>query len=413
MRPFKIGLSRPKAKKKDAVKPDEGATSKISTSKSTDDKMATSEVDEINASRETIEDISDSHLRRAVKVELKSVLEHSIDEPSEVEVEDEIASPSILDLVDKISKNNETVQLGAAEVYDLQNDYLPEAGPSKIHNSNAISHPDVSFINNSDSSLEENNTGIMSFYTSKVFNLSPEGDIPDSKLVESHEIKIQIENFDQNELTEDVETNTHVRADKLKVADYSLKILTPLLKPPTKSYIAATLDQYKIPKIVYPEPYYSDHKDVGAKVEIGQLVLKLHSRLARDQKPFEKVTETSLEEWRYLLFMQTNEMYEESAKPAALRTLLAGNKTCILEPVKRPPTSKDIKQWIEDKAKGTVVESKIDDISKNIEELDNSQALGLHEDVTNSCFSLESNDKVILIMGLSGMFVADFIYLFR
>lgn len=380
MRPFKLGLSRPKPKKKEAGKMEEN----------TDSKMDISDADEINVSRETIKDISDSYLKKAVKVEPKTLLEDK-------EVNEEIESPSILDLVDKISNDKETVPR-AAEVYDMQNSYIPEAGPSKVCINNILSQPNDSFLENSDSSLEENNTGIMSFYTSKVFNLSLEGDenISENKLVASHEVKVKVENYDQNELLDDVEKTPHKKEQIYEITNRSLKIITPKIKPPTASYIAANLEQYKIQKIVYPEPFYSDYKDVGTKIEVGQLVLKLHSRLARDQKPFEKATETSLEEWRHLLFMQTNEMYEESAKSDSLRTLLAGNKSCVIEPVKRPPSSKEVKQWIKEKSKNNIIESKIDDMSYNIEELDNSQALGLNEDVIDDSISLESNDKVVV-----------------
>lgn len=380
MRPFKLGLSKPKAKKKEAVNSEEN----------TESKMNDSEVDEINVSRETITGISDSQLKRAVKVEPKTISEHSVDSI----VQEDVESQSILDLVDKISNNIDTMPLKAAEVYDMQNDYVPEAGPSKIH-SYTVPQPDDSFIHYSDSSLEENNTGIMSFYSSKLFNLSLEcnENTPKNKQAETHEIKVKIENYDQNELIEDVMIPDE-KVSNFERLDSSLKIITPKIKPPSGNYIAATLKQYKIPKIVYPAPFYSDHKDVGAKVEVGQLVLKLHSRSARHQKPFERVTDTSLEEWRRRIFMQTNEMFQESTKPDSLRTLLAGNKACVLEPVKRPPTNTKVKQWIQEKAKTVVTESRVDD-SKNIDELDNSQALGLIEDVIDNSISLESNDKVI------------------
>lgn len=396
MRPFKLGLSRPKAKKKDVVKTEE-STDSTST-------INTSEIDEINVSRETIEDISDAHLKRAVKVsesEPKSILEDSVGN-----LEDEIESPSILELVEKVSKNdglveiiddvadnNETVQCKAADLYDMQKGYIPEAGTSKINN-DAMCQQDKSFVYNSDSSLDENSTGITSFYTSKIFDLSLEasGNSPERKVFENHEIKVKIESYEHTRTVKDTDINIY--GDGIITSGQRRIILTPKIKPPTRNHIENTLEQYNIPKVVYTAPYYSNHKDVGSKVEIGQMVLKLQSKLARDQKPFEKVSETSLEEWRHLLFTQTNEMYEESTKPENLRTLLAGNKTCILEPVKRPPTNKEVKQWIEDKSKTIAIETKVYDISKNIEELDNSQALGLNEDVIDNSIQKERNDKV-------------------
>lgn len=66
MRSFKLGLSRPKSMKK------------VSKDNPEDEiKVDVSEMDEINVSRETMEDISDSHLRKAVKIEPESITESS------------------------------------------------------------------------------------------------------------------------------------------------------------------------------------------------------------------------------------------------------------------------------------------------------------------------------------------------
>lgn len=418
MRPFKLGLSRPKSKKNDGNEIDDKSESK----------MDISQIDEINVSRETIGDISDSHLRRVVKAEPESILDKSIHSVAGDVSKRGVAIESILDLVNKVTINhNKHLQPGAAENYDLQNKYEPKPGPSNIkvnyslHQSFNDSDKDI------ESSPETDKLGIMSFYNmSKVFDISLEDNNIDKMPGESQKyIKTEhCENKHKEDKLKNIGFNftdvkmkpneSHSKETKVKIepsvrsfANKEFEILTPRIKPPTKSYVCSSLLQYNIPKVRNPEPYYSDHTDVGDKVEIGQMVLKINSKLSRDQKPFEKVlVATSIEEWRHLLFLQTNEMSQESSKPDALKLLLAGNRKCVLEPVKKPPTSEEIKRWLMNKdteVKNDDNATNNVDISKNIDELENSQALGLNE-IDNS-ISLETVEVSAVSIILKQTFV--------
>lgn len=395
MRPFKLGLSRPKEKKKDIQEePQENIQFKPDTS----------ETDEINASRDTISDISDSHFRRATKLESKSHANSSHNNKEKLKHESQIESNmSITDLVNKVTKKDNQIRLEPAETYDLENNFKPVAGPSRFNkNKDVPSQSTDNSIMDTDSS-QEDNKGIMSFYASKVFDSSLEIDTsrvlsennPQNVDIEREiEPTITIQNTGTSLISKNVVENCKIV--KVKSSEVATKTITPKIKPPTKNYIISTLEKYNIPKVIHTVvPYYSDHKDVGDKVEIGQMVLKLQSKLAKDQKPFEKVLDTiSIEEWRQLLFLQTNEMSQESAKPEALKALLAGNKNFILEPVNRPPTRRKVVEWIQKHNEIKTEKITEDNKSKIIEELDNSQALGLHEDEINNSISLESNDKV-------------------
>ncbi|KAM3960998.1 LOW QUALITY PROTEIN: DNA polymerase zeta catalytic subunit [Aphomia sociella] len=379
MRSFKLGLSRPK--KKQDVKPE--------------DMKDTSDIDEINVSRETIDSISNLHLKKAIKSEPESVLEKSNESTSENNLDYETKKESISELVNKMSMKQENLENMAAESYDIKNNFIPAAGPSYVNYPKEYKQ-DISIDNSFGSSPDDNNLGIVSFYdTSKLFDVSLDHNKTEndnsSIVVDNHETEnsnLISENLDYKENSKDYPENSE------------FIILTPKIRPPTKKYVESTLEIYKIPKIRNRQPYYSNHKDVGDKVEIGHMLLKLQSNVARDQKSYDKVLDTtSIEQWRQLLFLQTNDMSEESSKPDALKLLLAGNKSTILEPLKKPPTCSQVTKWLENQKQGDPNANNPkknfsdNDYSKNLDELDNSQAIGLNEDVINSSISFESNDK--------------------
>lgn len=333
-----------------------------------------------------------------------------------------------MDLVNKISFKHGKV-LGAAETYDFKMQFEPVAGPSRINQVNDSTNEINDYLSDSYESTPEDGKGIVSFYNmSKIFDMSLEanetkeqinvsmnicnemhmdtsvleenkrdrvtGNVQDEIIncLEKRNVKQEVDvstveerRYESKKISPEV-TNTQQKTNTV--------IITPKIRPPTKSYIITTLDNYKIPKHKNPEPYFSDHKDVGEKVEIGQLVLKLQSKLSRDQKPLEKVLNTtSIEEWRQLMFLQTNEMSEET-KPEMLKILLAGNKQCILQPVKRPPLRSEVIIWLSSNNETLVDKVEHTEISKNVDDLENSQAIGLIEDEINSSISLETQDKV-------------------
>lgn len=402
MRSFKLGLSRPKSKRK--------TSSNQHTDDESNSNLDVSEIDEINASRDTIDSISELHLKRNTNTETPSIL-------YAVNTNVENANESVIDLVNKLSIKHDNYKLGAAVAYDLNNKYEPVAGPStKKHDAIDNRNTSIDYLNDSfESSPEDNKLGIISFYdSSKLFDMSIENKngsqlqlIEDrfEDEVKQDEVEQDVSVIEENVLSTDSNCQLDFRersktpnSTDTKKENIAL-IFTPKIRPPTKGYIMSTLKRYKIPKTKNPEPYFSNYKDVGEKVEIGHMILKLQSKVARDQKPFERVLDvTSIEEWRQLMFIQTNEVDEDSAKPEVLKKLLAGNKHCTLKPVKTPPTRNDVLKWLKQKD-NQLSETKVNivdqtEISKNGDELDNSQAIGLNEDEINSSISLEASDKV-------------------
>lgn len=402
MRPFKLGLSRPKSKKK-------GDSESVDNSESTTD---ISQMDEINVSRETIEDITDSLLKRVIKPEPESISDKSIQSDEGYVVQCKVENESIVDLVKKVSKSHEPLQPVIAEAYDLEKQFEPKPGTSNIKIDKSFNQTFNNSDNEIESSSENDSLGIMSFYDkSKIFDMSVEDKVDsesqesikavnyENMFIEKRE-SIEVKHSEIQMETGKTLKELNVKTEHNNITLFQkkdLKILTPKIKPPTEGYVCSSLQQYKIPKVRNFEPYYSDHKDVGDKVEIGNMVLKVNSKLSRDQKPFDKVLGiTSIEEWRHLLFLQTNEMSQESTKPDALKILLAGNRKCILEPVKKPPTKNEIKKWLLNKDREVTLEDRTandENITTDIDELDNSQALGLKYEIDSS-ISMEVDEKV-------------------
>nr|XP_012550207.2 DNA polymerase zeta catalytic subunit isoform X2 [Bombyx mori] len=364
-RTLQLGLSRPKKKNE-----------RVNNPTNTDSNIDTSEIDEINVSRETADgDVCISELVRASKISKTSI------ENTEIKSEE-----TFIDAVSRITAKQNIVKLmNKSEIYDLQNKFVPTAGPSN----KPVDCDNTEMGNSSNNELElspdGNELGIVSFYdASKVFDdsfnqtfLQEQTNCDDCSDIIANEYEKQedYDKFKDTELKLDVSVN-----EKL---DTGIKIFTPTVKPPTKNEMET---KYKIPKTKQVQPFFSDYKDVGDKVEIGQLVLKLHSNLSRDQKPFEKVLETeSIENWRQLLFLQKYAT-QDDYKPDTLRTLLAGNSRYVIQPVVRPPTSEQVKKWInEQKALQLLSQfSSEQAISKNMDDFNNSQALGLNEDEINS-----------------------------
>lgn len=367
MRSFKLGLSRPKSKKKT----NEVAFGSIDDSKK-DVHNDDDDIEEINVSRETIDDISSLHLKRSIKKEPQTPVKNVLEDNSK---------DSIANLVDKFSFTSKNVQQNEpATKYDMDKDFEPQPGPSKAITKTELT---ASFSDTYESSPDENKMGIESFYDkSRFFDLSTE-DFVVQKSYDEEILSVEIKKEEDDNIKKEIACNTEY-TEKLITT-----ILTPKIRPPTFLHIKTSLDDFKIPGTKNPEPYFSNYKDVGDKVEIGQIVLKLSSKLAKDQKPFEKIQDvTSIEEWRQLLFLQNYEMSQET-KPEALKLLLAGNRTCVLEPLNKPPLKSEIIKWLENnKSDAKSEETGDDDKVVDIDELESSQTIGLN--VLENSISLES-----------------------
>ncbi|KPJ19017.1 DNA polymerase zeta catalytic subunit [Papilio machaon] len=413
MRSFKLGLSRPKTKKSSKT----DGNKKLNKNLDTETIETEQEINELEISESKASIVTTSKNALGMSIDVLDISLNN-EKPEEKVIN---TNMSITELV-KI-QSEKSLKLEPAIEYDKQKKFEPVAGPSKpvVTNKMKIIIPDNSINDSFDSSPEED-VGIKSFYdTSKFIDTSLEIDAslsPEAANSPSNNVTVE-QNPIKNEICENNKIKQEIEDDEA-LSDKKI-IITPKIKPPTTNYVISTCQKYSIPENQYLKPFFSNYKDVGDKIEIGHMLIKLQSHQARDMNPFEKVLNTtSIEEWRQLLFLQqTNEMPDDIPKPEILKSLLAGNKQYILEPIKKPPTTRDVSYWIkqQDKEskppttrdvndwikqqdKESTTESNIDckEISKDIDELESSQVIGLNEDEINSSLSLESTDKDITKM---------------
>ncbi|XP_041971282.1 DNA polymerase zeta catalytic subunit [Aricia agestis] len=438
MRPFKLGLSRPKAKKNKTEKiiNDQLSSSPVNNAEcGCEEKESTITVnkedgwsssiddnddDEINVSREIdIDSISSCHIRaKSVSQsqcsnESISILHHvaqsitqkdnSEDPDSKIKIKEEnigIGKDKLVNRLENFEHIENNINFKNIE---------PVAGPSRPYN-REINKTYFNILSDSDSSPDENEVGIKSFYdTSKIFDIT-DTDLTDESIAhnfssnEKHSVHVKEElnttmnTCNYNHSMSLSNSNTCISEMKIEPPTMStLKVITPKIKPPSKMDVLNTIEKYSIPKTRNPEPHFSNYKDVGDKVELGHVTLKVKSKFAQDQKPFERVhNTTTIEEWRHLLFLQTNDISEENSKAIDLQQVLASNRSCILTPVKRAPTTAEVTEWLEQRNEANDNKSHTDETEcKIVEEIDNSQAIGLNETEINNSLSLESSKKDI------------------
>ncbi|GBP39440.1 DNA polymerase zeta catalytic subunit [Eumeta japonica] len=421
MRPFKLGLSRPKSQKTEVIdkqninfKPVCIINESENCEKSDTDTIVkenklkcTNSTNEIKL--EFIDEISDNNLENN-KINSEKV--------QCIESKKENDSPRLYNFKQKLenglmtqnmSKTGDINKIGGcmtSKQYDILNGFEVAAGSSKIKMEKKSSYELDMLDSESD---HENNLGIQSFYnSSKIFNMS----IEDSDIVTSKEsseetkfscLKKEELSSHTSQSNSNSSLNLHLSEDSdaaLSVNFNKKVMLMPRIKPPSKEYILSTLPQYNIPKTKNVQPYYSNFKDVGDKLEIGHLTLKLQSNVAQHQKPFEKTANgLSVEEWRHILFTQNNDTDNDISNSDVLKCLLASNKYCVLEPVIKPPRTSDILIWLKNKAnefdkKKKEILSVPKEISEIDDELDENQALGLNEGPMHCSYQSDS-DKIL------------------
>ncbi|KPJ02898.1 DNA polymerase zeta catalytic subunit [Papilio xuthus] len=379
MTSFKLGLSRPKTKKSTKTENNELNKNLSTETIKTEQEIKVLDVSE---SKQSMNTTSIKSLEMSI-----DVLDISLNKEKP---EEKVINTNI-SVNESVKIKSEKMKQEPAIEYDKNNKFEPIAGPSKvITNKKKIIIPDNSINDSFDSSPDD--VGITSFYdTSKFLDTSLEIDTNLSPEPANH-TKITIE---QNPINIKICEDTKIKKEIEDLNDKKI-IITPIIKPPTTNYVKSTCQKYSIPENLNLKPFFSNYKDVGDKIEIGQMVIKLQSHQARDMNPFEKVLNTtSIEEWRQLLFLQqTNEMPDDIAKPEILKSLLAGNKQYILEPINKPPTTRDVINWMKQEELTTESNLNCKEL-KDIDELESSQVIGLNDDEINSSLSLESTDKDI------------------
>lgn len=254
-----------------------------------------------------------------------------------------------------------------ASQYDKQNDYIPQPGTSGVvRNVDDIENMDCS-LPNTDEFLP-NDREIISFYnatnyeTSMFLNLSNNSDSnitqfePHEKSFSCNDLSVQkkipqIQHSDSNcdiKFDFEIKSKLYPSDTTSEISRNSKKIiLCPKISPPTLFDILSTMEAYDIPKQRNPVPFYSDPKDIGAQIEIGQIILKLKGKQIKDLKEFESDLPNieNLIQQRKRIFLHSN-ITQNDPDLESLECGLTTARSCVLIPVIKPPSAGEVKDWL-------------------------------------------------------------------
>ncbi|XP_044259688.1 DNA polymerase zeta catalytic subunit [Tribolium madens] len=180
----------------------------------------------------------------------------------------------------------ETQNLTVAEIYDLQTNYKPKEGCSTV------------LTQNSDTDLK----------------LSSESDIFPS--------------------------NSTPKTD----ANYFL--ITPSVRPPTRSEVFQNLESLGLPRVVYETPFYSDVSDVTSSVEIGHSVLKIPSKTTAHLEEFQGLC-AGLETYRRKKMPPSIKFTNENVKKVKLSFCSADQ--ILITPLNPAPSICDAEIWLKNR----------------------------------------------------------------
>lgn len=170
----------------------------------------------------------------------------------------------------------DTTEQPVSVKYDLEKNYVPEAGPSKLEDMHL--HISESDSNHPESSEED--LGIQSFYE-RTFVFSP-----DSENERSFSLSF-------NEFTSDEVAPSSGMAPSLGMApERSESVIIRLeLSPPDPESVLHTYHSFGILDHEFDRPFYGNPKDVERRKEIGNVLLDIKAK--NDCEPFQNLLKTN------------------------------------------------------------------------------------------------------------------------
>lgn len=124
-------------------------------------------------------------------------------------------------------------------------------------------------------------------------------------------------------------------------------IYKPILKAPTKQEIET---EVKILKH-FQEPFYSNVEDITGSVEIGYNILKILSKSTAHLPQFESHS-NALNNYRKLKLKEYSMSDIKLTKTTLtnLKQSFCGNRECVLTPLFKPPTVREVNDWLKQKS---------------------------------------------------------------
>lgn len=239
--------------------------------------------------------------------------------------------------------NSNLISISNIQVHD-EKDQEPLPGCSKYLS------PNLNF--SSDSEIESQNLGVVSFYDKSYFQIN------NASFTEEYSEDSQQKDTNQKFFT-------NLSTSYLGTSQRNNYILIPKNPPPSRHKVITSMKDYNIPLCKYENPYYSNNKDVGHQIEIGQIILKVKSKNLCDLNEFESKNEIkTMNEYRNEKLSNINN--SQIILPSTnISLLITGNEQYCLIPTIKPPVRKDVNEYIKS-LKKLVCEPKTENIDVKI-----------------------------------------------
>ncbi|XP_045467770.1 DNA polymerase zeta catalytic subunit isoform X2 [Harmonia axyridis] len=226
-------------------------------------------------------------------------------------------------------------QLSASEMYDLVNNYYPQPCCSKN------SEP---YIQNDEGSAT--NKGGSESELDDVWLSTPETDLepqisPDIKASAEGSTATD-DNIQSSGSTSDMFSNNRDKKKGTTKFSNDLINFIPIYGAPTKLDVMESLSEYGIPLIRPQEPFYSNVEDASKSLEIGHNLLKVKTLTTIDVPDFQSSFE-GLEQFRQKYYPQILDQRNKQNP----RYFYCAEGDCILRPSQKPPTKKEIENWLQ------------------------------------------------------------------
>lgn len=291
--------------------------------------------------------------------------ENKIVNSSEDEKSNTVSSP------DYNEENNVHKNTLTSSAYDRSHHYIPKAGSSRIMDI-LVEEKELESLSLTpsleDSQLDESDGGILSFYNTTHYQDTSFADGEFIQYSPMNVSKLPSTNQKSSIKEDDGAVRLHydtsfspegAKSTSINVTEKGtskcdtikekkkITVLVPMLHPPSFNEVRSTMHEHGIPLCIHKQPFYSNAKDVGNQIEVGQIILKIKSKTLANLKPFQSdvTNSNSLEVWRENMFL-TNNITQDNLNVKDLASLLASNRPCVLTPVMQPPSLREVKNWL-------------------------------------------------------------------
>lgn len=141
-----------------------------------------------------------------------------------------------------------------------------------------------------------------------------------------------------------------IRTESVQINSFSpIVIMKPKKMAPTAEEVFNSLDKYAIPHVKQQLPFYGNIQDVGGSTKLPHTVLKVNGRSTSYLPEFQSQT-NGLSNFRKNVLDSLSYIVPDN-KCALNNIALSFCKfvTCIVKPVKEPPTPEEVRKWLKTK----------------------------------------------------------------